>query len=178
MGATGPGQASEVLEGSGRVRARCEPGWRRGPSESGCAGDEGIVAEPHHCTVGQRGWAPFPTGLSPSRIELDGGARQGIVGGTHHAEGGKPGSCPPPSPAGKLRLPDFRRSGRSQCHCGDGEKDVPDFGVRAARLSLCKRETEHSPEDWLGHRVWEWGPETHQSQRPSPSFTPLRSGLC
>lgn len=53
---------------------------------------------------------------------------------------------------------------------------VPDFSVTAAPLSLCKREYEHLPGGWLGHRVGEWGPRETSIPAPISFLHPTRPG--
>lgn len=47
----------------------------------------------------------------------------------------------------------------------EGGRGVPDFGVTAAPLSLCKRESEDLSGGWLGQRVGEGGPQRNNSPR-------------
>lgn len=60
----------------------------------------------------------------------------------------------------------------------EGGRGVPDFGVTAAPLSLCKREFEDLSGGWLGQSRGRGAPEKQQSPCPSSSFTLLAPGLC
>lgn len=48
----------------------------------------------------------------------------------------------------------------------EGERVVPDFGVTAAPLSLCKQESEHISGGWLWRRVGESAPHLPEATVP------------